>query len=138
MSKEKNSNKKDFVNLHLRLADGLSNNRDMAKEFLKAQGINTEKLLSEGLKKIKKMQMLANADATRTEMQASEEAKAKAVAWVDRLLADVNFSLSAFVREEELSMSFRNLEDLNREELRNTLIRHFTLKFMNSAEGPSE
>lgn len=131
MSKKANQSKSDFVNLFLSTAENDSNSKEAAKAFLASEGVNTEKLVSEGLKRIKKMQMLANANKTENEMQAAESVKAEATAWVDNLLASINFSLPELVQSEELSMSFRNVDSLSKDDIRNILIRHFTLKFMN-------
>jgi hypothetical protein len=131
MSKKANHSKSDFVNLFLSTAENDSNSKEAAKAFLASEGVNTEKLVSEGLKRIKKMQMLADASRTENEMQAAESVKGEATAWVDNLLASINFSLPELVQREELSMSFRNVENLSKDDIRNILIRHFTLKFMN-------
>lgn len=131
MSKKTNQSKSDFVNLFLSTAENDSSSKEAAKAFLESEGVNTERLVSEGLKKIKKMRMLADAQRTENEMQAAESVKSAAIEWVDNLLANINFSLPELVRKEELSMSFRNVENLSRDDIRNILIRHFTLKFMN-------
>jgi hypothetical protein len=131
MSKKTNQSKSDFVNLFLSTTENDSNSKEAAKAFLASEGVNTEKLVSEGLKRIKKMQMLADASRTENEMQAAESVKSKAIEWVDNLLANINFSLPELVQKEELSMSFRNVENLSKDDIRNILIRHFTLKFMN-------
>lgn len=131
MSKKENQSKTDFVNLFLSTAENDSNSKEAAKAFLASEGVNTEKLVSEGLKRIKKMQMLADASRTENEMEAAESVKAEATSWVDNLIANINFSLPELVQREELSMSFRNVENLSQDDIRNILIRHFTLKFMN-------
>ena len=130
MSNKANQSKSDFVNLFLSTAENDSSSKEAAKEFLASEGVNTDKLVSEGLKRIKKMQMLADAIRTEQEMQAAESVKAEATAWVDNLLANINFSLPELVQKEELSMSFRNVENLSKNDIRNILIRHFILKFM--------
>ncbi|MBY0479098.1 MAG: hypothetical protein K2Q24_15730 [Chitinophagaceae bacterium] len=131
MSKKTNQSKSDFVNLFLSTAENDSSSKEAAKEFLASEGVNTDKLISEGLKRVKKMQMLANASRTENEMQAAETVKEEATLWVDNLLASINFSLRELVQKEELSVSFRNVENLSQDDIRNILIRHFTLKFMN-------
>lgn len=131
MSKKTNQTKSDFVNLFLSTTENDSSSKEAAKAFLASEGVNTDKLISEGLKRVKKMQMLANASRTENEMQAAETVKAEATAWVDNLLASINFSLPELVQKEELSMSFRNVENLSQDDIRNILIRHFTLKLMN-------
>lgn len=130
MSNKTNQSKSDFVNLFLSTAENDSSSKEAAKEFLASEGVNTDKLVTEGLKRIKKMQMLADAGRTEQEMQAAESVKAEATAWVDNLLANINFSLPELVQKEELSMSFRNVENLSKDDIRNILIRHFILKFM--------
>lgn len=131
MSKKANQSKSDFVNLFLSTAENESSSKEAAKAFLASEGINTERFVSEGLKRIKKMQMLADAKSTEQEMQAAESVKSEAVVWVDNLLANINFSLPELVQKEELFISFRNVETLSKNDIRNILIRHFTLKFMN-------
>jgi hypothetical protein len=131
MSKKTNQSKSDFVTLFLSTAENDSNSKEAAKAFLASEGVNIERLVSEGLKRIKKMQMLADAKRTEEEMQVAESVKSQATVWVDNLLANINFSLTELVQQEELSMSFRNVENLSKDDIRNILIRHFTLKFMN-------
>ena len=63
-------------------------------------------------------------------MLSSEEAKQKASEWVDDLLSKIDFSLPELVREEELTMSFRNIEQLSKEDIKKILVKHFTLKFL--------
>ncbi len=131
MSKTNNQDKANFINLFLSTTENDSITKDAAKTFLQDEGINTEKLVSEGLKKIKRMQMLADASRTENEMKVAKTVKVEATAWVDKLLASINFSLPELVQKEELSISFRNVENLSQDDIRNILIRHFTLKFMN-------
>ena len=131
MSKKANQSKSDFVKLFLSTAEHNSNSKESAKEFLASEGVNTERLISEGLKRIKKMQLLADAKKTELEMKNANPVKLKATEWVDNLLKDINFSLPNLIQQEELSVSFRNVESLTKDDIRNILIKHFTLKFMN-------
>lgn len=130
MTMKKNKLKCDFVNLIHGSAEHNSVSKESAKAYLESEGINTEKLVSDGLKRIKQMQMLVNAKKTETEMQSADLVKEKATAWVEELLANMDFSLSDLVQKEDLAMSFRNIESLSKEDIRNILIKHFTLKFM--------
>ena len=138
MSKKTNQGKADFVKLFLSSAENDSNDVNAAKEFLASEGLNPERIISEGLKKIKQMQLLAAAQKTEDEMEASESIKAKAIKWVDDLLNGINFSWTDIVRQEEISMNFRNMESLSKEDIRSILIRHFTLKFMNENDSDSQ
>lgn len=139
MNKKINKNKSDFVNLFLSTVESDSNNKETAKAFLAAEGINVDRTVSEGLKRIKQMQMLIEARKTEQEMSATESVKQKAIEWVDKLLNSIDFSLPALVKKEELTMSFRNVESLSQEDIRTILIQHFILKFMKQKQDdPNE
>lgn len=139
MNKKVSKNKSDFVNLFLSTVESDSNNKETAKAFLAAEGINVDRTVSEGLKRIKQMQMLIEARKTEQEMSATENVKQKAIEWVDKLLNSIDFSLPALVKKEELTMSFRNVESLSQEDIRTILIRHFILKFMKQKQDdPNE
>lgn len=131
MNKQHDQCKKDLVKFVFRSAEHESRDKQAAKDFLFSEGFNADKLVADGIKRIKKMQLLVNARNTELEMKAAEQAKAEAVAWVEDLLNRQNFSIVELVQTEELSLSFRNLESMDENDIRDTLIRHFTLKFMN-------
>jgi hypothetical protein len=76
------------------------------------------------------MQMEIQAQKTKDEMLASEEIKRKAVKWVEDLLNSADFSLVDLVKEEELALSFRNIDKLSKEDIKKILVKHFTLKFL--------
>ncbi len=130
MNKKVNKSKSDFVNLFLSTVESDSNNKETANAFLAADGVNVDRTVSEGLKRIKQMQMLIDAKKTEQDMVATESVKQKATDWVDNLLNSIDFSLPALVQKEELTVSFRNVESLSSEDIRTILIRHFILKFM--------
>lgn len=139
MNKKVNKNKSDFVNLFLSTVESDSNNKETAKAFLAAEGINVDRTVSEDLKRIKQMQMLIESRKTEQEMSATENVKQKATEWVDQLLNSIDFSLPALVKKEELTISFRNVESLSQEDIRTILIRHFILKFMKQQhDDPNE
>ena len=130
MSKQ-NEHKKEFVRFNLRNIEHISRDKEAASEYLASEGINADKLVAEGLNKIRKMLLQANAKKTQQEMEATKLIKEQARAWVDELLSKQCFSLVDLVHQEGLSVSFSNLETMNQEEIRSMLIRHFTLKFLN-------
>ena len=115
----------------MQAADNESSDKGMAREFLASEGVNVDRMVSDGLKRIKQMQMIAEAKKTEQAMFASEKIKAQVTQCVDELLSKVDFSLPELVRKEELTVSFRNVEHLSQEDIRVILIRHFTLKFLN-------
>lgn len=104
---------------------------------MSSQALNVDAILSDGLKRIKKIQLKIEAEKTRNEMVSADLVKQKAVEWVDDLLSKIDFSLPALVKQEELSMSFRNVESLSKEDIKNILVKHFTLKFLEEQKKKS-
>lgn len=130
MNKKRKEDKTNLVRLFLAQVNETSEDPNAAEESLRSEGVNVDRLKSTVLAKIRKKQLEIEAARTEQEMSNMGPVETKATAWVDNLLDRVDFSLIELVREEELTASFSHLEKLNREELRNLLIRHFTLKFM--------
>jgi len=108
----------------------VSSDKEKAKEFLSAEGLDVDSIISDGMKRLKRLKMQIEAEKTKEEMLSSEEAKRKASEWVDDLLGKIDFSLPELVREEELTMSFRNIEKLSQDDIKKILVKHFTLKFL--------
>jgi hypothetical protein len=130
MSNKPINNKTDFIKLVMSTIEHDSSDKEKAKEYLSTQGVNVDRVVSEGLKRIKKMQLQIEAEKTKLEMAAAEGVKQKATEWVDDLLSKIDFSLPELVKQEELTMSFRNVESLSKEDIKNILVKHFTLKFL--------
>jgi hypothetical protein len=134
MSNNLENSKADFIRLVMSTIEDDSSDKEKAKEYLSSQGLNVDSIVSEGLKKIKRIKMEIQAQNTKKEMQSSEEIKQKADQWVENLLNSTGFSLVDLVKEEELAMSFRNIEKLSKEDLKKLLVKHFTLKFLHNKE----
>lgn len=130
MSNYSENSKTDFIRFVMSTLEDNSSNKEKSREFLSSQGLNVDSIVSDGLKRIKKLQMQIEAEKTRIEMVSAETVKQKANEWVDSLLKNIDFSLPSFIEEEQLSMSFRNVESLSKEDIRNILVKHFTLKFL--------
>lgn len=130
MSNKPINNKTDFIKLVMSTIEHDSSDKEKAKEYLSTQGVNVDRVVSEGLKRIKKMQLQIEAEKTKLEMVAAEGVKQRATEWVDDLLSKIDFSLPELVKQEELTMSFRNVESLSKEDIKNILVKHFTLKFL--------
>jgi len=128
MNHENKDAKLSFLRLKLELANDVSKDIESAKNYLKEEGLNVEKTIADGVQRIKQIQMKVNAEKTSREMEDAQDSREEAVEWVDRLLAEKNISLSALIEQEEVVMSFRNLENLSEEDKRNLLIKHFMLK----------
>lgn len=132
MKKEIKKDKKEILALILNTVENDSHSKQAAREFLSSENVGVDNIVSDGLKRIKQMQMRIEAERTKNEMDSSAAYKKQAEEWVDKLLRGVNFSLQEIIEKEELSVSFRNVESLDFEDVKNILIKHFTLKFMNN------
>jgi hypothetical protein len=123
-------NKADFIRFVLSTVEHESSDKEKAKEYLSAQGVDIDSMLSYSMKRLKRLQLQIAAEKTKAEMLSAEEAKQKASEWVDDLLSKIDFSLQDLVKEEELTMSFRNIEQLSKDDIKKILVKHFTLKFL--------
>lgn len=130
MSSNSKYNKANFVRFVMSTVEHESSDKEKAKEALSAQGVNFDSMLVEGMKRFRRLKLKIEAEKTRTEMVLAETAKQRATEWVDGLFNKSNFSLLDLVREEGLVMSFKNVEKLGNDDIRNILVSHFTLKFM--------
>lgn len=131
MKNDMKKEKANIVTLILNTAENNSHSKNAAKEFLSSENLGVDNIVSDGLKRIKQLQMMVDAERTETEMVASEIYKREAENQVDELLNRIDFSIVDIIEQEQLSVSFRNVESLSKEDIRLILIKHFTLKFMN-------
>lgn len=138
MNNNSKYNKTDFIRLTIATAEHVSSDKETAKEYLSSEGLDVDSLVNEGMKRLKRLKMQIEADRTKSEMMHADDAKQKASAWVEELLSKINFSLPELIKEEELTMSFRNVEKLSKEDIKNILIKHFTLKFLDEESKKSK
>lgn len=138
MSNNSKYSKADFIRFVMSTVEHESADKEKAKEFLSVQGVDIDSMLSNGMKRLKRLQMQIAAEKTKEEMMLSDTAKQKASEWVDDLLSNIHFSLADLVREEELTMSFRNVENLSKEDIKKILVKHFTLKFLEEQSKKKE
>ena len=127
---KKQNDKEKFARFLFDQAEYESRDRQAANDYLTSEGFDPAKLVEKGMKQILRAKTAMVARHTEREQLDSASARQEATTWVDELLRQ-NFSLPDLVKTEELSLSFRNLETMDAEDIRETLIRHFTLKFMN-------
>ena len=130
MSEISKYNKSDFIRFVMTTIDHNSNDNTRAKEYLSSQGLNVDAIISEGLKRIKRLQHSQNAKMTKNDYFSNDLIKSKANEWVEKILADSTFSFTRFVKEENLVLQNRNLESFTNDDVKNTLVQYFTLKFM--------
>jgi hypothetical protein len=134
MSNNSKYGKEGFIRFVLSTVDPIGESVQKAREYLEAEGLDAETIASEGMRRIRKMRLRIQAEQTKKEMTDAGSVKRKAVQWVDRLLSDADFSFTDFVVEENISLQNRNLDSLSEEDMRNTLIQYFTMKFLDSLE----
>src|SRR5258707_413096 len=130
MNKKNKEDKKSFVQLFLSHAQEDSGGKDAAEEFLRSEGVNVERLKSEGLSFIKKKQLEIQARQTELEMGGMDVAARQAEEWVDKLLGNATFSFTDFVRDEGVVVAFSHITELTPEDIRAILVEHYTLKLM--------
>lgn len=130
MSNNSKGNKAEFIRLFIASIESDSHTKEDAKAYLVSKGLKPDEMVSEGIKRIKKMQLQIEANRTKEEMLSSDSMKEKALEWVNNILDKIDFSLTELVKNENLSMSFRNVESLSKEDIKNILVKHFTLKFI--------
>lgn len=124
------NSKSDLIKLILSDIEFNSSDENTAKEYLSSQGYNVESVISSGLKKIRQIQFQLEAKKTKAEMLHLDSFRQKAIEWVENLLNDKTFSFPTFVKSEHLELQCRNIESLTKEDIKDTLIEHFTLKFL--------
>jgi hypothetical protein len=131
MSETVDKNRKSLENLLNSFSDNIyADDEETLKTLIKEEGIDIDVIEKRILNSIKKIKMQIQAQKTKNEMLLTDNAKQKAIQWVDSLLSKFDFSFSALIKKEGLSISFRNMESLSKEEMKNILIKHFTLKFL--------
>lgn len=122
--------KEDFINFIMATVENDSSDEEKAREYLSSQNLDVDAIVDNGIKRLKRLQLQIQAEQTKLEMQSAELAKQKATEWVDDLINRVDFSFSNVVEEEQLTLSFRNIEKLSEKDIKELLIKHFTLKFL--------
>jgi hypothetical protein len=100
-----------------------------AEAYLKSEGLDPDKLVSDGLRKIKQLKMQMASAKTETSYSALTSAvMAKAKEEARKLMDLANFDLASFIKKEGITVSYRNLESLSKEEVRELLEKHLLLK----------
>jgi hypothetical protein len=131
MSDNVSNRKTDFVRLIMSDIQAASSDAELTKEFLESEGVNVANMQAEGLKRIKKMQLMISAEHTKADMRKASSVAAKALAMAEQLLSDASFSLAAFMQKEGLLVSYSNFEANSPEDVKAILVKHYTLKLMN-------
>lgn len=130
---EASTHKTEFAKLVNIDAQDISNDFVSAKEFLIQEGVNVDRLVSDGLKRIKKMQLQIEAQKNRTAMSSLEKYIDQAKEMAYQLMQNPSFSFLDYLKEEQVVASFSNLQKLTDEEKCSILEKHITLKLQKQA-----
>ncbi len=122
--------KTEFIRLAMSVIEHNSSDEEKSREYLSSQGLNADVIVSETQKKIKKLQMELNAQKISLEMDSANDFEKEAEALVNELMGVEGYSFAKVVKEEELMVNFRNVETLSREDEKNILVKHYTLKLL--------
>jgi 5'-3' exonuclease len=128
MSGNKQSAQQCLMNLMFESAESVSISKDNAVSYLKEEGINVEGFVSEGMRRIKQMQLRANAAKRKNAFLGLEEVKEKARSYVKQLMEQAEFSFAAFVMQEKIPLHNRKIESFSDEDVESTLTDYFALK----------
>jgi len=137
MSEKKKNSKSNLIRIIMADIEADTSNSIKAREYLSSQGMNIDQIVSTGLKKIKQMELQIQARKTQSEMKNFDWQRQKAIECVERLLSVKKFSFPEFVRTNEIVLNYRNLESFTNEDIKEILIQHFTLKFLQKKEDDS-
>jgi hypothetical protein len=125
-----NPKKVEFINLIKASVYSDSQDLNDAKDYLNAKEINIEDYTFNMLNKIKQFKYKIEALKTEEKMRAiSDVPKQKATEWVEKIMNDKSFSLKELIRNEQIVVNFRNIEDMENQDIKEFLILHYTLKF---------
>jgi predicted methyltransferase MtxX (methanogen marker protein 4) len=129
-----NNTAKKLGKLLLEYLEEISSDEN-SEAYLKEQGVDPDQLVKESIRKIKLAKMKLASNSTQKEfalIQSNLLADVKAE--VDKLLADVAFNLAAFIKKESINVSYRNFEEMSKDEIRQFLERHYLLKARNKSK----
>ncbi|MGP8216782.1 MAG: hypothetical protein ACLQQ4_14550 [Bacteroidia bacterium] len=126
-SKYSSKNLSNFFSAYL---ESISSDKDSAREYLTAQGLNPDDIVKEGLKRIKKLQLQLKAKHTQSEFEEGTDLiKQKVREQVKLLTEKIGFSFAQFIKQEQIALHHRNLETLTDADIKDFLEEYFYLKF---------
>lgn len=133
-----NTEKNNAEELFEKYLDFISSPEE-SESFLREEGLDPDKLVNEGIRRAKQIQMQIAAQKTEKQFQETKSnLLVKAKQEVEKLLSDVSFNLEAFIKSENLNLAFKNFEKLTPHEVREFLERHYMLKLENELKGKNE
>ena len=110
--------------------DSVSSDKEDANSYLSEQGLDSNEIISEGLQRIRKIQLRIEASKTKNEMESTEFFKNIAIEKVKELLNNTDFTFPSFIKANKLAIQNRNIESFTKEDIENTLIQYYYLKYL--------
>lgn len=120
--------KKGILSIIVESADNVSLSKGRAIEYLKEEGVSVNTLVTEGMKRIKRIQMEVKAEKSKNKMSSLLVFRDKAIELAQQVMSSINFRFSDFVVANKLSLHNNNLETLSEEDIKNTLIDFYMMK----------
>jgi hypothetical protein len=127
--------KSDLMKLMLSDLEETSSDAAKAREFLASEGVNVDRMVSEGLKQIKKMRFQLEANKTRQTMIAFDKYAEKAKTLAFQLLHTPTFSFLDYLKNENVVANFSNLQQLTDDEKLSIIQNHIALKLQQEADN---
>ena len=107
-----------------------------AEAYLKSEGFDPDKLVDEGIRKIKQLKMkMASAKTESVYSVLTNTLMDRAKEEVQKLMEMANFDFAAFVKKEGVVGAFRNFENLSQDEKREFLEKHVLLKLQQQKDN---
>lgn len=130
MSSSDNSSIRNYINLVIGESDAVSHSEGSARNYAEQEGLNYDEIKAEGIKRLKRLKLILNAENKVASDNALNHLMEKAKAIVNELMSDINFSFSNFLNENDLALHNRNIESFTKEDVRSTLEKYYYLKFI--------
>ncbi len=125
MSTRNNYSKSDYAKYILSDIESNSSDKVRAKEFLIAEGLDADDIVAKVIRRIKRIQMNLAAEKTEAEMTFSRTFREKAMEMVEKKINEVSFSFLEFVQEKQLSISYRSVESLSSENIKDVMLAYY-------------
>ena len=127
MSSEE-KNRRSLTHLLMGELNAISSSDDAAKQFANDEGLDYDSIRSEGLKRMKQLQLKMKAKAKLEIDEARIPLKEKAREFVNNLLQDPSFSFFNFMSQNEIALHNRSIDSFTQEDIRNTLEQFYYMK----------
>lgn len=132
MNRKKES-RKEYINFIFGSSEFFSSDEN-AKSYLEDEGYNVENLISDGLDKINNIKFQVTLRKTQEEQAKKEAFEEEASRLIDELLNNSNLTIPQIIKQQELTISYRKIQTMDKNEIRAALIKQFTLKLLDKQD----